>query len=129
DAIAAARRSIYIESQYVTSAAVGQALAARLQEADGPDIAIVVPREECGWLEQISMGIMRGRLIEKLRAADHAGRLGLYYPTVPGLGEACLNLHAKVLVVDDQLLRIGSANLSNRSMGLDTECDLSIEAA
>jgi phospholipase D1/2 len=30
--------------------------------------------------------------------------------------------------VDDRLLRIGSSNLNNRSMGLDTECDLSIEA-
>src|SRR3546814_10570418 len=27
------------------------------------------------------------------------------------------------LIVDDRLLRIGSANLCNRSFGLDTECD------
>ena len=37
-------------------------------------------------------------------------------------------VHAKVMVVDDRLLRIGSSNLNNRSMGLDTECDLTIEA-
>jgi uncharacterized membrane protein YdjX (TVP38/TMEM64 family) len=37
-------------------------------------------------------------------------------------------IHSKVLVVDDTLLRIGSANLNNRSMGVDTECDLIIEA-
>ena len=31
--------------------------------------------------------------------------------------------------IDDTLLRIGSANINNRSMGFDTECDLSLEAA
>jgi phosphatidylserine/phosphatidylglycerophosphate/cardiolipin synthase-like enzyme len=37
-------------------------------------------------------------------------------------------IHAKVMIVDDDFLRVGSGNLSNRSMGLDTECDLAIEA-
>jgi phosphatidylserine/phosphatidylglycerophosphate/cardiolipin synthase-like enzyme len=37
-------------------------------------------------------------------------------------------VHAKVMVVDDRLLRIGSSNLNNRSMGLDTECDVTVEA-
>ena len=37
-------------------------------------------------------------------------------------------VHSKVMIVDDALLRIGSANLNNRSMGTDTECDLAIEA-
>ena len=55
-------------------------------------------------------------------------RLRVYYPHVPGLGTQCINVHAKVLVIDDELLRAGSANFNNRSMGLDTECDLAIEA-
>jgi uncharacterized membrane protein YdjX (TVP38/TMEM64 family) len=33
-----------------------------------------------------------------------------------------------VAVVDQQWLRIGSANFANRSMGLDSECDLTFEA-
>ena len=37
-------------------------------------------------------------------------------------------VHSKVMVVDDVLLRVGSANLNNRSIGLDTECDLAVEA-
>jgi phospholipase D1/2 len=37
-------------------------------------------------------------------------------------------VHAKVLIVDDIFMRIGSSNLNNRSMGYDTECDLAIEA-
>src|SRR5690606_31533616 len=37
-------------------------------------------------------------------------------------------VHAKMTVIDDRLMRIGSSNLNNRSMGLDTECDVSVEA-
>ena len=37
-------------------------------------------------------------------------------------------VHAKIMVIDDCLLKVGSSNLNNRSMGLDTECDLAIEA-
>ena len=43
-------------------------------------------------------------------------------------GGADIYVHAKVLVVDDALLRVGSSNINNRSMGLDTECDLAVEA-
>jgi uncharacterized membrane protein YdjX (TVP38/TMEM64 family) len=32
------------------------------------------------------------------------------------------------MIIDDRFVRIGSSNLNNRSMGLDTECDLAIEA-
>jgi uncharacterized membrane protein YdjX (TVP38/TMEM64 family) len=33
------------------------------------------------------------------------------------------------MVIDDRLLRIGSANLNNRSMGTDTECDIAVAAS
>jgi uncharacterized membrane protein YdjX (TVP38/TMEM64 family) len=33
-----------------------------------------------------------------------------------------------MMAVDDEWLRIGSANICNRSMGFDTECDLTFEA-
>jgi uncharacterized membrane protein YdjX (TVP38/TMEM64 family) len=39
-----------------------------------------------------------------------------------------VHIHAKLEIVDDRLLHLGSANLNKRSMGLDTECDLAIEA-
>jgi phosphatidylserine/phosphatidylglycerophosphate/cardiolipin synthase-like enzyme len=61
-----------------------------------------------------------------LTDADRHGRFRLYVPVTDG--RRPVYVHAKVLVVDDRLLRIGSSNLNNRSMGLDTECDLSIEA-
>lgn len=129
DAIADARRSIYVENQYFTSAAIADALAARLDEPDGPEIVVVSRLRGGGWLEENTMAVLRARLVRRLRGADRHGRLRVYCPTQAGLGEACINLHAKLMIVDDRLVRIGSANLANRSMGLDTECDLAIEAS
>jgi phosphatidylserine/phosphatidylglycerophosphate/cardiolipin synthase-like enzyme len=34
-----------------------------------------------------------------------------------------------VAILDDRLLRVGSANLNNRSFGLDSECDAIIDTA
>jgi len=73
------------------------------------------------------MGVLRARMLRKIRAADVHHRFHIYSPTVPDIGEARLNVHAKLMLADGRFLRIGSANLNNRSMGLDTECDLAIE--
>ena len=126
EAIRSARRWIYIENQYLTAGCVGDALAARLREPDGPEVVIVCPEGASGWLEERTMGVLRSRLVRRLREADAHGRLAIVHPVVPG--GARLNVHSKVLVVDDQLVRVGSSNLSNRSMGLDTELDVAIEA-
>ncbi|MFL5303892.1 MAG: VTT domain-containing protein [Polyangia bacterium] len=129
DMIAAAQRWIYIENQYLTSAAVGSMLARSLGQEHGPEVVIVLPREEHGWLEQSSMGILRARLLRRLAQSDRYGRLRLYYPTVPELDAGCMNVHSKVMIVDGVVARVGSANLSNRSMGLDSECDLVLDVA
>jgi phosphatidylserine/phosphatidylglycerophosphate/cardiolipin synthase-like enzyme/uncharacterized membrane protein YdjX (TVP38/TMEM64 family) len=130
EAIAAAKKTIYVENQYLTSSTVGAALAARLREPDGPEVVLVLPKDQGGWLEESSMGVLRGRLLGWLRASDRYDRLRVYYPTISGLSpDQCLGVHSKVLVVDDDFVKIGSANLSNRSMGLDSECDLAISAA
>jgi uncharacterized membrane protein YdjX (TVP38/TMEM64 family) len=128
DAIAAARRYIYIENQYFTSEKIADAIAARLEEKDGPEVVLVLPRQCPGWLEESTMGALRSRLLKRLREQDRHERLRAYYPIVPELGEKHIIVHAKLMVVDDRLVRVGSANLSNRSMGLDSECDLAIEA-
>lgn len=129
DMIAGARRCIYIENQYFTADKVGDALAARLGEADGPEVIVVVRELSHGWLEELTMQTLRTRLIGKLRAADQHDRFRVFYPYIAGLKSGtCIDVHSKVMVVDDDVLRIGSANLANRSMGLDTECDLTLEA-
>ena len=129
DMIARAKRTIYIENQYFTSHKLGDALAARLAEPGGPDVVVVSRLLSHGWLEEHTMHVLRTRLVKLLRAADREGRFHIYYPHVPNLtAETCLDVHSKVMVADDEWLRVGSANFSNRSMGMDTECDLTIEA-
>jgi phosphatidylserine/phosphatidylglycerophosphate/cardiolipin synthase-like enzyme/membrane protein DedA with SNARE-associated domain len=128
-AIAAAERWIYAENQYLTSGSVMRALAARLTAARGPEIVLVLPAAESGWKEQSSMGILRAGVLAQLRAADRHQRLRLLTPVVARDGQRrAVAVHAKVLVVDDALAKVGSANFSNRSMGLDSECDLAVEA-
>ncbi|MDW5609441.1 phospholipase D-like domain-containing protein [Mycolicibacterium sp. D5.8-2] len=125
-AIAAGRRTIYLENQYLASRPLVSALASRLQEPDGPEIVIVLPRRSESRLERESMDTARHDLLEILWAADDHHRLGVYWPVADG--GAPVYVHSKVLVSDDRLLRIGSSNLNNRSMGFDSECDVAIEA-
>ena len=129
DSIAAARETLYIENQYFSSHAVAEALAARLGEADGPEVVMVLPLKTGGWLEQHTMDVLRSRLLRSLREADTHHRLRVFYAHRDGLGDHPISVHAKIMVVDDVLVRVGSANLSNRSMGLDSECDLAVEAS
>ena len=66
-----------------------------------------------------------------MQEAYRHDRLRIFYPRLSDSADSedsCLMVHAKFIVADDCLLRIGSSNLSNRSMGLDSECDLAIEA-
>ena len=129
DMIAAAQKTLYIENQYFTAPRIAAALEKRLQEADGPEIVLVLRLLSHGWLEEHTMHVLRTRLIERLRKADKHGRFHVYYPHVPGLPEGCcVDVHSKLMIVDDRVIRIGSSNLCNRSMGLDTEADLAIEA-
>jgi phosphatidylserine/phosphatidylglycerophosphate/cardiolipin synthase-like enzyme/uncharacterized membrane protein YdjX (TVP38/TMEM64 family) len=130
DAIARARRYIFLENQYFTSDIVGKALERRLAEPDGPEIIVITRLLSHGWLEEMTMHVLRSRLVRRLRAADRHGRFHIYYPHIEGLAEGtCIDVHSKITIIDDAFLRIGSANLNNRSMGLDTECDLALEAS
>jgi phospholipase D1/2 len=124
-AMAAARDTIYVENQYLASRALVDALAARLREPEGPEIVIVVPRSSESPLEQRSMDSARYRMLKRLWAADEYDRLGVYWPVTAG--GTPVYVHAKVLVVDHRLLRVGSSNLNNRSMGFDSECDVAVE--
>ncbi|HEY7320844.1 MAG TPA: VTT domain-containing protein [Candidatus Binatia bacterium] len=126
DSIRQARALIYLENQYLSSSAIGDALAARLEEKDGPEVIMVLPEETSEWLEQVSMAVLRWRLLKRLRAADRFGRLHVYFPVLEN-ESVQVRIHSKVCFIDDRLLRVGSANLNNRSMGLDTECDLAVE--
>lgn len=126
DAIAAARHAIYCESQYFASRRIAEAMAARLREPEGPEIVLVNPESADGFLEEVTMDTARARLLKLIAAADRHGRFRIYTPRTQA-GKP-IYVHAKITIVDDRLLRVGSSNFNNRSMGFDTECDLIVEA-
>jgi phosphatidylserine/phosphatidylglycerophosphate/cardiolipin synthase-like enzyme len=125
-AIASARRTIYLENQYFTSPAMAEALARRLGEPDGPQIVLVSTAASPSWFDRLTMDRERGVALRRLRAADVFGRFRAFCPQT-AQGHPII-VHAKLCITDDRLLRVGSANLNNRSLGLDTECELAIEA-
>jgi len=128
DMIDAARDCIYIENQYLSSRSLVKALCRSLRRRKGPQVVVILPQRTGAWIEQHTMDVLRARMLARMRRLDRHGRLAVYYPDVQGLSEGCLMVHAKLMIVDDAVLRIGSSNLSNRSMGLDSECDLCVVA-
>jgi len=141
-AIQEAERFIYIETQYFTSKAVLDALVARMRETERSklDIALVIPERAEAVKEEIAHGLRQALFVRALCAeAERTGHRIGFYTTRPRADEAqmqeldgerpdCTYIHSKVLVVDDRLFTLGSANLTNRSMGLDTEINVAWEA-
>lgn len=124
--IARAKRFIYIENQYFASRVIAEAISERLQEEDPPEIVLIHPATAHGWIESSTMDPIRTRLVQAMAEVDRHGRFHIY---TAHCGDAPIYIHAKLLIVDDEVLRIGSANFNNRSMGLDSECDVFIDAA
>jgi phosphatidylserine/phosphatidylglycerophosphate/cardiolipin synthase-like enzyme/uncharacterized membrane protein YdjX (TVP38/TMEM64 family) len=140
-AIGSAERFIYIENQYITSKTACDALVARMRSRRKLEVVVVTTREHGGWLEAETMGVGRQRFMAAFDDAALVDRIQFVAPLARSAGPTdedsskivvdgtlSIHVHAKVLVVDDEFLRIGSSNLNNRSMGYDTECDVAIEA-
>ena len=129
DMIASAEREIYVENQFLTCTAVAKAIAQRLRANPHLQVLLVAPHTPENWFEYHTM---RNGRIQFLRALQEPGvseRVRLMCPEIrSGERVAHTMVHSKVMIVDDRVLRVGSANLNNRSMGTDTECDLVIEA-
>ncbi len=125
EAIRTARRCIYMENQYFTSPVIARALADRLEEPKGPEVVLISAEHSPSYFDQFTMDRTRSTFIRTLMDADTHRRFRIYSP-VTTLGRTII-VHAKLTIIDDILLRIGSSNINNRSMGFDTECDLSLE--
>lgn len=125
-AIRRARKLIYLENQYLTSPIIVEALAERLFEADGPEVVTIGPARSPSYFDQMTMDSARTAAINRLREVDIHHRFSAFSAHTPNGGP--IIVHSKVSIIDDHLLRIGSANLNNRSIGLDSECDVAFEA-
>ena len=129
DSIQAAERSIYIENQFLTSTKVAECLCAALKRNRQLEAVFVAPHGAESWIEMHTMRYGRIRFAQTFCDEGVDDQMRMLCPVVPDGGDCVYPMiHSKVMVVDDRLLRIGSANLNNRSMGTDTECDLVIEA-
>lgn len=125
DMIAAAERYVYVETQYFASRRIAEAIAKRLGDPLGPEFVLVNPKTGRGWLDEEVMGPARSKLYRELKALDTYDRFRIYYPVTEN--GVPIYVHSKMMIVDDELFRVGSANMNNRSMGMDSECDLMID--
>jgi phospholipase D1/2 len=133
NAIAAADRLIYVETQYLSSRRMREALARRMRAParPRPEIVILVTEHAEALPEELAVGLRQARNLEVLR--DTASRtgcaLGCYFSLCDGAHETfrATYIHSKLMIVDDRFLTIGSANLTNRSMGLDSELHVAWE--
>lgn len=123
--IARATRTIYLENQYFTSPRIAAALVERMKAAPELEVVLVTPLTADGWLERKAMDAARVRLVNAIHREVGTNRFRVYYPVTAD--KTPIYVHAKITIVDDRVLRIGSANLNNRSMALDSECDLMLE--
>jgi phospholipase D1/2 len=134
DAIDAAERFIYLENQYFSSRSIFQAFVRRMRarERSRLHLVFVLPRMPEALREQIAMGLAQVKLLRALRrvAREVGHTLGVYCSAAPDEGgqDVFTYIHSKVLVVDDRFVTLGSANTTNRSLGLDSELNLAWEA-
>ena len=124
-ALRQAQRLIYLENQYLWSPDIVDALIAAMnkQHAEPFRIVIVLPaRAYSGKWDN-------DQHVAKLRAVD-AGRgiVSVYcpYTSGPSIGVHAfayrpIYVHAKVAIIDDEWLTVGSANLNNRGLITDSE--------
>ena len=131
-----AERSIYVETQYFSSQRIGAALVSRLRAKgrSALDVVLVLNMRAETLKEQVAVGLAQAKVLMDLRAAAEGTphRLGIYY-TVPATRdghepERATYIHAKLIIVDDRVLNVGSANLTNRSTSVDTELNVTFEA-
>ncbi|MHB8532046.1 MAG: phospholipase D-like domain-containing protein, partial [Solirubrobacteraceae bacterium] len=123
-ALRSARRLVYLESQFLWSPQIVEILAAKLRKP--PDerfrVVVVLPAKPNNGADTT-----RGQL-GVLAAADDGGErfLAATLSARTGGESGPLYVHAKVGIVDDRWLTVGSANLNEHSFFNDTEMNVTV---
>ncbi len=121
-ALRSARKFVYLESQFLWSAQVVEILANKLREPPSEDFRIVVllPAKPNNGADTT-----RGQLGVLAGADDGAARfLATTISARSGGLSGPLYVHAKIGIVDDAWLTVGSANLNEHSCFNDTEMNV-----
>ncbi len=121
-AIRSAERLIYLENQFLWAPEIADLLADKLRRPPHPDFRLVVllpSRANNGQDDTM------GQLGQLVAADDGAGRLlATTIRSLSGHRDDRLYVHAKVGIVDDRWLTVGSANLNAHSLLNDTEMNV-----
>lgn len=127
DMIAKAEHFIYMENQFFTYQKIAKAVNKRLKERPELQVLMLSCWEPDGIMERKSMWYGRVLFRDIVEAGGVADRVVLAYPiSREKTLQKPVRIHSKLMIVDDQYLRVGSSNINNRSMSLDSECDLVI---
>ena len=120
-----ARRVVYVEDQYLWSGAAARSLADRLRDEPGLHLVAVVPRypDQDGRLSGPPYRIGQQLALEVLRAAG-GDRVRVFDLEAPSGWP--VYVHAKVCVIDDVWLMVGSDNLNLRSWTNDSELSCAV---
>jgi phosphatidylserine/phosphatidylglycerophosphate/cardiolipin synthase-like enzyme len=121
-ALRAAERLIYLESQFLWSPEIGAVLADKLRHppSDGFRLLVLLPAKPNNGEEDT-----RGILADLIEADAGAGRF-LACTLLARCGELAdpVYVHAKIGIIDDSWLTVGSANLNEHSLFNDTEMNV-----
>lgn len=119
-ALRSARRLIYVENQFLWSAEIVALLRQKLSRppTDEFRVAIILPMQPNNGSEdtQGQLGV--------LRDADRHNRLLVGTVGPERTDGVSVYVHAKVAVVDDRWITVGSANLNEHSLFNDTEMNI-----
>ncbi|WP_028062625.1 phospholipase D-like domain-containing protein [Solirubrobacter soli] len=120
-ALRSARQLIYLENQFLWSPEIVRILEGKLRNPPTPGFRVVVLLPHKANNGQDDTRGMLGRLV----AADHDDRfLAATIMSRTGERSGPLYVHAKIGIVDDKWLAIGSANLNEHSLFNDSEVDV-----
>ncbi len=122
-AIRSAQRFIYLESQFLWSPEIVGALRDKLRHPPTDRFRLVLLLPSRAYSGEDAT---RGQLAV-LAEADHHGERFLaatLYARTAGVTSAPVYVHAKVGIVDDAWLTVGSANLNDHSLFNDTEVNV-----
>lgn len=134
NAVEHAEHYIYIEDQYFRAEILNDAILKRMIEK--PDLHLIVitnPMKEwtdpgCEWTyrsNDLFEGFSNRYLMMQLRSFDYSWDIDGFSDKAKGYFKE-VDLHSKMLIVDDVFVSIGSANKNNRGMLYEGELNLAV---
>lgn len=124
DEIAAAEKFIYIENQYLANNDIARAINRALKKNKNLRVLILSSKKAVGLAEEVMMWPLRIKFKHLLKRGVRDRAEMVYSISKSETRAISVHVHSKVMVIDDKYLHVGSANINDRSMFLDSECDI-----